>query len=231
VSICDVRSAVSTIVDHLASTDYYSVPKELSSHGVPVLAEGLLDFDADGLNDLWAVIHHPQHPKLEFWVFLSGPSQIYAIYVGDVPSLRPSIQLASGRGLPPQFSLTDFTLFSIVWTNSTPTLLTASPPSESGDPLWDCDTRYSNILADLSQHLLRGGPPAAIVGQLLQLEDDLPSQCAALTPPPDYLYTLGLAAELAGDKPLAVETYAHLWIQYPESPFTVMARTKLRLMP
>jgi len=42
-----------------------------------------------------------------------------------------------------------------------------------------------------------------------------------------YLYLLGLAYELNGDKTLAIQTYYQLWHEHPDSAYALMARDKL----
>jgi hypothetical protein len=46
-----------------------------------------------------------------------------------------------------------------------------------------------------------------------------------------FYYTLGLGYELSGDIRPAIDTYLKLWWENRDSPFTIVARLKLKQLP
>lgn len=65
---------------------------------------------------------------------------------------------------------------------------------------------------------------------LLELENSKEYGCKTYTCDQLY-YLLGLTNELMGDKQAATNAYLQLWETYPDSLYTIMARSKLEALP
>jgi hypothetical protein len=81
-----------------------------------------------------------------------------------------------------------------------------------------------------TEDLFAGADPATVRAALLKARESRDFDCEAVDCP-QFQYLLGLTYELEGDERNAVQTYLDLWRTYPDSPFTIMARAKLGLVP
>jgi hypothetical protein len=88
--------------------------------------------------------------------------------------------------------------------------------------------QFDDSLQDLTERLFSGEDPAQIHKELLHLEESPGLLCAPYWSCDPYFYLLGLTAELANEKDSALHFYLHLWWNYSKSPFTTMARLKLK---
>ena len=87
---------------------------------------------------------------------------------------------------------------------------------------------FEESLQDLTERLFSGEDPVQIHEELLYLEEYPGLLCAPYWACDPYYYLLGLSAELAGEDDIAIHYYLHLWWNYSKSPFTTMARLKLK---
>jgi hypothetical protein len=95
---------------------------------------------------------------------------------------------------------------------------------------WDVQADRIQEVDRLAEMILTDRNPAAALPILQQTLADLNS----VAEPVDvdrYTCLLGLAYELSGDAPHAVQTYLQLWRDYPGSPYALIARAKLEPIP
>jgi len=96
----------------------------------------------------------------------------------------------------------------------------------------NADHRLKNITDELLSGLIA---PETAITQLVELQNTrilcIDASNEWCFPNAGYEYVLGLAYELSNNDILAVETYQHLWKSYPESPYAIMAMSKLEAAP
>jgi len=94
-------------------------------------------------------------------------------------------------------------------------------------------TPQDQEIAHIEKLLFQTGDVSQGLQRLLNLLDDpiIEPYHSSFEEPPRIklylLYLLGLAYELSGDEHNAVKTYWQLWRDYPDSPYTLIARRKL----
>jgi len=86
-------------------------------------------------------------------------------------------------------------------------------------------------LNHLQADLVAGSPPIEIIEGLSEIGQRLDAACAYPHSQVEYIkprwqYLLGLAYELAGDSPPAVENFLAIWRFYPGSAYALMSQAK-----
>ncbi len=90
---------------------------------------------------------------------------------------------------------------------------------------------FKEPLNDIGNQLLGGTDPKQIREMLTHLNQSKAFNCKTSSRCDEFYYFLGLANELAGDNQVAIDSYAQIWREYPNSFYTIMARSKLELIP
>jgi hypothetical protein len=193
---------------------------------VTIQFSGLFDFESDEQSETWFTVYHPNRPGLEFWILAQTPAGIRALFVSEVNSTRPVLT-----------RLTPINGASVIQLGSQTVFLFERLPS-TGEPYvtplepeeLDRNTSYASQSLDQAQDsLFAGGDPALVREVLLKIQKGSGFSCASgKFDCPRFYYLLGLADELLGDERLAVDAYLKLWRAYPDSPYTIMARLKLK---
>lgn len=110
------------------------------------------------------------------------------------------------------------------------------PTSDNGyfEPPWKgyrWDTTHQKFSSDLLEYLLfierKPGKATVIADRVLPLFLDWANSDYYTLEFPRYLYLFGLSYELVGEPQKAAETYWHLWREFPNSQYALMARYKL----
>ncbi len=185
-------------------------------------ASGFFDFSGDGQLLRWFTVRHPNRILLEVWITVPGPETVRALYLDTIDTDIPAFTALVDRGkqLAVQlFNQKTFTLLRLPDTQE-PYL---APYTSSG--LFALE-RVQLTVEKAMDDLLMGANPALIRQDLMTLQAS-PTFICLYTTCPDFIYTLALANELAGDNPGAVEGYHELWLSYDDSPYTIPARLKL----
>jgi hypothetical protein len=224
--LCQTGFAIERLVKTLAPETFPLVIEKLHDWGVPVLASGLFDFDGDGDAEWWFTTHAKD--KTEFWVLSRWPHGIKALFVSNIngtPTLarlapdadRSIIQLNVG-GKP----LT----FAFVRLHTTDEPFVSVIKQQENRPVNFAAQSFRQAENDL----FSGTDPATIHQVLLAAQESHDFNCKELDCA-KFVYILGLTYELTGDENSAIDTYLQLWREYPDSPYTIMARAKLDLVP
>jgi hypothetical protein len=230
VAVCDPQAALRSAAERIPAMAYPRALDVLRDEGVPILAEGLFDFDSDGSYDLWAVVRHPGHSNLEFWVVMNGPTGPQALYVADTSTVNPRLEYASIRGLGLVVMLDRSHAFGVIWTSETAHILADDFRSYDLEPT-RCYDLILETTREAARQLLGGNDPSTVASWLMNLPDRDCADFGDAMGFDSYYYTLGLAHELAGSEQAAVEAYLELWRSLPSSPYAVMARSKLVTVP
>ena len=227
---CDTQSAVKQAIENIRPDLFLTVGETLQIIGVPVKNSGVFDFDRDGSYEQWIVIQHPGKSEREFWVLVKGSKKIYALFLTnissaisdinrfEVPFENPINELKTPKG--------DI-LFSLQKMK-----ISAQPYVQLYSPAWDAElefgkyTFWQQSVDQATNMIFTGSDPAIVRETLLGLKNSKNYDCKTYRCDQLY-YFLGLANELVDDQQSAVDAYLQLWIEYPESPYTIMARSKL----
>jgi len=220
--ICDAPGALTYLVNSLAGGDYPQALALLGKAGVNLRASGYYDLDNDGTREVWFTIRHRPGEKLELWVLVPYQQGIKALQFGEIETNIPTFTVYDKNQLPPVVLLNNRTAFQIQRIPDTrePFLTYFDLPKFYPD-------RFKDGVKSAMSDLFNGKDPKTVQKALLDLKDFPGLLCRNTWSCDEYYYLLGLASELAGDRPAAIDAYVRLWWDYSKSPYTTMARLKL----
>ena len=233
--LCDHRAALTQLVhtafSHLSLTQ---LPQHLTNAGVNLLSHGWHDVDSDGVNDRWFVVTHPAQGQREFWLAFETPRGIKALFTSYIPS---NADLTHPFTHEADFRVANPTGGEVV--------VQVRRNAQSGEPflVWRVADDNDPIRVSLNEFksirdaLIAGGDPVQSYSRVKEVTlqwESCPFETVVQDPflhkiydCPSVLYTLGLAAELAGDKFGAIESYLRITNEYPDRPLADLAKRRL----
>jgi hypothetical protein len=217
--LCNLRLALQSLVGTFSPADYSLAPQVLEKSGVVVRSSGFFDFDGDKTTERWVVVRHRPLEALEFWILAPTDSGFGAFFVAYVTSDRLHVTYFDAESDPPIVQIEQGIHFTF---QPRPAAITLVEPAFT----LSADL-YLPKLNALEDRLLAGDDPAAIRQALLDLKATPNFPCNSQLCP-QLVYLLGLASELQGNATLARDAFLELWRRYPGSPYTIIARLKLR---
>ncbi len=200
--------------------------------GVSIRFTYEFDFEGDGNPERYITFRHHPDQKLEFWILAEnligaeGKGGYTALFVDTIDVSSPILtRYVTRQGI------------SIVWLNAQQsfTLGRFTGTDEVFTILYPPSYFYSDYTIEAVDSainaLLSGAAPLPIRGELVALRRSENFACLNNDDCAYYYYTLGLANQLGLDEAGAVDSYLFIWNEYPNSPFTYMARLKLAYKP
>jgi hypothetical protein len=225
---CDPRPALQQIAAGVPVDAIGQALPALQSGGVSLRASGYFDFDADGQRELWLTVRDRPGEALDLYILTPSLEKVEALWVGSVESSRPRLEYSDADAV----TIPQDTPPVVLVDGGLPLRLERLPVSRAPYlarpelPRFYPD-RFKLALQAARSALFAGEPPAIVYRMLRDIEADPGLLCRAFFTCDEYLYLLGLSAELAGDQSGALEAYTQLWWDYSRSPFTTLARLKL----
>lgn len=191
--------------------------------GVIRRSTGYFDFDGDGSKEFWFALQHRAGEKLEVWALFPHGDRLDALQLQQVEDQSPSFSYYDALSVPPVVLLNQRQAFRVLRSpgDRRPYIEAVELPRYYPD-------KFKETVAELEMELFEGAAADQIYRSLLDLQKFPGLLCRATWSCDRYIYLLGLAAELSGDQNAAVAAYYRLWMDYSKSPFTTMARLKLR---
>ncbi len=221
--ICRPADAIRLLVDSLPADQFSTVIERLWQSGVTLRASGYYDFFGDGETEIWFTVRHHPGEKLEFWILAASKENVNAILVSTIDSNLPTLTVIDPNQKPPLIWLDSEAAFQL---EKDPTSLT---PFLVRHPLaFQWPNRYQEGLQAAQDALFSGTSAAEVLNQLIELAQTPGLLCKPTWTCDPYYYLLGLANELSGNERQAVSAYLGLWWDYSRSPYTTMARLKLK---
>ena len=224
---CKPADALSYLGTLLTKADSANPLAKLREWGVLPVASGYADFDREGTAERWVTIRHRPLETLDFWILAETKDGPRAVRVDWVDVNRPIQQIASlgdapEEELPAVIRLDNERLFSMKRQVGSlfPVIAWLKPEKFMN--------RFERELLAAEQDLMSGGDPAEIAKRLTNLATYPGLLCKPTWSCDRYYYLTGLAHEMANLERQAVEAYLTLWRNYSRSPFTTMARLKLK---
>ncbi len=219
---CDPRQALSYLVGTLPASAYPEALTSLWGWGIRQTSSGYFDFDGDQVSETWFTIRHRPGEKLEFWILVPSRDGIEAIFISNIDSSRPDLSYLDEEQTPPIVSLDGTVYFSIERVPDSLQGYLVYPELPQFYP-----NKFEIGLQASIEALFSGADPEEVIKDLLLLQEFPGLTCEATWSCDLYYYILGLAYELAGDRPMALDNYLFLWWNYSKSPYTTMARLKI----
>ena len=191
--------------------------------GVVRRSTGYFDFDGDGRKEFWFALQHRAGEKLEVWALFPHGDRFDALQLQQVENQSPTFSYYDALSVPPVVLLNQRQAFRVLRSpgDRRPYIEVVELPRYYPD-------KFKEAVAMLESELFEGAAADQIYRSLLDLQKFPGLLCRATWSCDRYYYLLGLAAELSGDQNAAVAAYYRLWMDYSKSPFTTMARLKLR---
>ena len=221
---CDPAQALELLVSSLPASEAPTIGTYLWDIGVAQRASGYYDFDADGTTERWLTVQHRPGEKLEFWILSPHLQGISALRVAVVESDRPELIVYQQGEVPPVLILDGETAFQMHRRPDDLTPYLSHPELPQFYP-----NRFEEALRPIINDLLGGEDPAEVRQRLLALPESPGLLCTATWSCDQYYYMLALASELAGNPQAATDTLLQLWWDYSRSPYTTMARMRLKV--
>lgn len=220
---CQPSEALQYLIEQMPVSDYPTILSHLWQLGITQRSSGYFDFDGDGSNEIWLTVRHRPAEPLEFWFLIPAKDGIRAFNLGTTDSAQPHVTYYAESSLPPVIWIPDFQAFQVYRLPDSlePYLTYVELPQFYPD-------RFKEGLEAQVEALFAGTNPATVEQALLGLQDHPGLLCRGTWSCDRYYYILGLSAELAGDRSTAIDTYLTLWWDYSRSPYTTMARLKLK---
>ncbi len=220
---CDPATALRVTVESQPREDFPSAVEALRQAGVPLRSSGYFDFDGDDAAESWFTARHHAGERLEFWVLAAYPGGIRAFLITLLDISLPTLVYYDEEAFPLVTIVNGEAAFSLERLAETgePYLTRPQLPQFYPD-------RFQIGVDAARLALFAGDDPASVHRALLDLEESPGLLCRGQWACDEYYYLLGLAAELAGDEEAAVQAYLRLWWDYSKSPYTGLARLKLK---
>ncbi len=220
---CNASLALQRLFDRLPGSEFQTITEYLYKSGVTLRATGYFDFDGDGQKDIWFTVRHRETDKLELWILMSYSNKIAALNMGILEANVPSLVYYDAEEYPNVVLLYGAMAIRIERSpfNQQPYVTYPELPSEYPN-------RFREGVDSALQALFAGGDLTTIREQLLALKKYPGLLCVNTWSCDSYFYLVGLTSEMLGDKYSAIENYHTLWENYSKSPYTVMARLKLK---
>lgn len=229
---CNRQAAVQQLLQTLPPEQFPVLFVQAQKLGIPVEQHGRFDIDNDSFAEQWLTIATDNKEEVEFWLLVQNPEGIGALFVGILP-VNVELEIVRLTAVYDQ-PITEITA------DDTRITFVFSRLFSSGEAYITQFQRIPNYarsveeteqaIHDITEALLSGVESDQMLSNLLALSESSEFDCDTRNLCPDYLYFLGLAYELSGDESNAVSTYLQLWREYPDSPFTIIVRTKLMLV-
>jgi len=224
---CNPSYAIDHIVDEVPIGS--DALNEIRSWGVNTTSSGFFDFDDDDEAERWFTVRYRSQAKLNFWILADYSLGYKALYVGQVNSASPDLEVLEdiyvqeqAIGLKPAILIEHQKAVNLQRFPDTKEPYLVEVPLREEYP-----NRFLAGLLEGKQSLFAGDSPSEVQKNLSNLEQYPGLLCTGTWSCDPYYYLLGLASELAGDSRAAVEAYHRLWLDYSLSPYTSMARLKL----
>ncbi len=232
---CNMREALRQLITKIKPDSFIIAADLLKTGGVSIKSDGFVNFDSNRSIEQWLVVQYPNRAKREFWILVKGPEKIYGLFVTEISTNKPEPKEFQGTNT---YSLTTSkgeSLFSLetLSFSGQPYVLTHDI-IQNYDPFLENDDLQNSLfeepLDDISNKLLNDTDPKQIKEMLVLLNQSKISNCKTANRCDEMYYLLGLSSELDGDNQAAIDSYLQLWEEYPDSLYTVMARSKLELI-
>jgi hypothetical protein len=221
---CDSGHALRRIVASLPPVAYPQVLTFLWERGVSQRASGYFDFDGDETSEVWFTVRHHPGERLELWILVPTRDRIEAVFVENVDSDKPGLAYYDPEQAPPPVVLVDGTIaFTIQRQPDTLQPILAFPELPKEYP-----NRFREALQAATGALFSGEDPQVVRDELLALKETPGLLCRGTWSCDPYYYLIGLASELSRDEQGAIDAYLRLWWDYSRSPYTTIARLKLK---
>lgn len=220
---CSPRQALQLLLEDQPLESYPQIQTRIRELGASLRTTGYFDFDGDGVKEIWFTLRHRPGEKLEFWFLMPHPQGIRAFFLDAVDSNLPELSYYQEEPLPPTVLLQNRFALRVERMPDTLEPYLSFPELPRFYP-----DRFGLALKAAEEALFSGVDPAQVQRQLLDIQDTPGLLCRAFFTCDEYYHMLGLAAELAGDKPTAIESYLQVWWDSSRSPFTTMVRLKLK---
>jgi hypothetical protein len=224
---CKPGDALAFLGTLLTKEDSSNPLAALTKWGVVPVASGYADFDREGSAERWVTVRHRPLEVLDFWILAETKDGPRAVRVDWVDVNRP-IQQITALGDAPEEE------FPAVIRLDNERLFSMKRQQGSLHPViaWVKPEKFMNLfereLLAAEKDLMSGVDPAEIAKRLVNLETYPGLLCKPTWSCDRYYYLIGLAREMANLERQAVEAYLTLWRNYSRSPFTIMARLKLK---
>lgn len=221
-SFCDQGAAFASLVSTLTPDEFPDLVPVLEEGGVTVRSNGFFDFDNDGTTERWVVIRHQLGSPLEFWIISPGEDKLSATYVETLENDKPRVTFLEPISEPPTVKIDPDITFQYIaqGPENEPIIIMVKQ-----EVIFASD-RTKMELDNLETILFSGGDPEFVKDELVALRKSSYFTCSYILCP-RYFYLLGLSFELLNDDFSAVDAYLELWRDFPDHPFTTMARFKL----
>lgn len=228
---CDPAFALSALIAQVPTGQ--DILAYLREKRVALVSSAYFDFDLDEENERWFTVRHQPLSRLEFWILARSLDGIHALRVGIVDTNPPVLEQleatyvrSDALHLMPVVFLESKTALSLQHLPGSNQPYVVPVPLRTEYP-----NRYLERLWVVESNLFAGMDPSQVRDDLLELAISPGLICENTWSCDPYYYLLGLAYELAGEQDKAIEAYHRVWSDYSTSPFTIMARLKLLLIP
>lgn len=219
---CNANDALLFLINDYERESDQETIEFLWDSGVTLRASGYYDFDQDGKRERWLTVQNRPLEGLELWILAQTREGDKLLYVAPVESSKPRFETI--ETVEPSVVLVDGN-FTIRMERDPDT---TEPYLVFGTLEYEYISQFIKEL-DMAQAALFAGEDPEVVVKMLEILEDYPGLlCEPTWTCDQYYYLLGLAYELAGDDRNAIEAYLYLWWNYSKSPYTTMARLKLR---
>ncbi|GAB4482593.1 MAG: hypothetical protein Kow0088_25560 [Anaerolineales bacterium] len=220
---CNAGNVLSNLLEQQTSGQVTDLLTFMNRIGVIRRSTGYFDFDGDGSKEFWFAVQHRAGEKLEVWALFPNGDRFDALKLEQIENQSPEFSLYDALSIPPVILLNQRQAFRVLRAPGD-----RHPYAQSVELPRYYPDKFREAVAQLEEDLFKGAPPDQIYRSLLDLQKYPGLLCRATWSCDRYYYLLGLSAELGGDQIAAVAAYYRLWLDYSKSPFTTMARLKLR---
>jgi hypothetical protein len=239
INLCHLQALEITMSKAAQSQSIENFNSYLDSNGVKIASKDWLDIDQDGKDELWFMTEPPTQLYYQLWFVSDYPHGIKILDGGTYPTpqFRPNIQQLTANRFLIEVGQPRKLIWLIDQSTKEPFLNSLNEWQDPNDI-----TDYSAIVEDLKkfavlqEQIYVSKSFEVSYKKMLEIVnryDTCPHQL--LSPATnfykyecgDYYYTIGFAAELAGDNNFAQKMYAKIIELYPNNPMVLLAKEKI----
>lgn len=239
INLCHLQALEITISKAAQSQTIENITSYLASDGVKIASKVWLDIDQDGKDELWFMTEPPNQLYYQLWLVSDYPHGIKILDGGTYPTpqFHPNIQQLSENRFLVEVGQPRKLIWSRDQSTNEPFLNSLNEWQDPNDT-----TDYSAISEDLKkfavlqEQLYMSKDFQVSYKKLLEIANRYDTCPHQLFSPAtnfykyecgDYYYTIGFAAELAGDNNFAQKMYTKIIELYPNNPMALLAKEKI----